>query len=73
MALSDEEEELIESILTALSESNSLRGWDKTFIDDLTTKFEELGREMWVSPRQWVQIHRIGRAYGVPGCQEDTI
>jgi len=71
MALSEQEEELLEAVLMATADSNKLRNWDQTFISDVRGRFEEHGPAIRLSYKQWDNIKRIGAARGVPGCDGD--
>ncbi len=56
--LSTTEVEELDQILAQVDES-LLKGWDRTFLSDFRTKFEQYAARTYVSPKQWVHLRRI--------------
>lgn len=60
MALSERENDWVESLLQAVAaDSGELSDWEKSFMGDQQSRYEQYGAEMFISPKQWGVLRRI--------------
>lgn len=63
MPLSPDQESYLTDLLGAVGEDPiAVRGWDRTFMDDIQKGFDEHSSNMMMTPPMWRQIERIGKS-----------
>jgi hypothetical protein len=58
MSINTEEEERLMEILNTIRDCD-LRGWNKEFISDIRSQYEEIGSEIFISGKMWKNLNRI--------------
>lgn len=48
--------------LLSEAESRAVRDWDTQFLDDIRSKFDEYGDDMYLSELQFEQVERIAES-----------
>lgn len=59
MALDHDEYEELGDILSDAVGNNALNEWERQFVSDLNTKYEEYGQDTRVSAKMWDILRRI--------------
>jgi hypothetical protein len=60
VALSNDEAARVEEIIGAVAEIRARLGrWDRSFFDDIESRYAEHGANIHLSPKQWANLERI--------------
>ena len=64
--MTEEEHDWLFALLNAVGENSSkLNDWEKGFMTDQQSRYEEYGENMRVSPKQWAVMNKIAEKVGI--------
>lgn len=76
MSFEDKEMAYLQAIFDAYGATpDECNDWEKGFMSDNQSRFEEFGTEMHLSEKQWAIIRKVGEIYGIhePGSEAEAL